>query len=276
MSVAQLKEAVLGAPTGAARLIHKGKELADDQSLAGAGVLEGSKLMLLNRSGPLAGGGAPASGRAQPTAGVAQGACAEGVGAEEQAQPAAEARHPGQLDSDKEGVLIKVLVARKTYEVRLSRSRTIAELKGRLQAVTGARPSEQRLIYKGKELAGDVTIEGGGLRDEGRVMLLFKEGFHKWKEGEHVVKECAGKLLPSLQSEVRELSNKREHRLVDGDEVLALVGAVDGRVQDAILDLENAFVSPAVELERAAALKSLKELLSKLDHLRTGAGHRPT
>lgn len=189
-----------GLPTAGSDLsdvVFKGKKRKDDETLAGAGVTPGAKMMLmLTRAGKealAAGSGAPGacsssaatggtkkrvddSGRAEPQnlrdalheAGSASVLAAEAAGA------ASEPPRPAKVAGE---VQILVAVGRAKHYFSLPPAAAVADLKLALSPLTGAEPALQRLLFKGKELAhqagGDaVTLEAAGVSDGSKVLSL--------------------------------------------------------------------------------------------------------
>lgn len=270
-------ETATGAPTSTQRILHKGKERADDERLDSAGFQQGAKVMLLFRPGFDASsirappsGASDGAGAATADVGAGSAEGAAGSVAHPSDVPAVEAAGPAAdtlEEDDGEGMSVKVVGGGQTHSVRVPNDSTLRDLKLRLSGLTGATREQQKLIFKGKERDDDEPLAAAGVADGAKLMLLFRESYHREADGARVVRDASLQLV-ELERRTRALVKKQQHRIADSSEMLAALGALDADVQGMLLDLENARLSAAGALHRTELQTRLRRLVDDIDRVR--------
>jgi hypothetical protein len=259
-----LLQALTGATPQQQKLLHKGKELKDDNAtLEAAGVTDGSKAMLLFAAGFVR--------QSVVASGPASTACAPV--AEPAAAPSASAKRVLVDESESEDTFpLNLVCAGVTYGIRISAGGTVRDAKLRAASLTGAPVAQQRLIVKGKEradaeLLASLELACGAQHTARKVMILFRAGFHLEAEGATIVRSMVGKTL-ELEGRLDVVTRKQKHRVAGAHEMLALVGALDEDARAVLLDLENASVNPEIDAQRRELLERVKSLLDTTFRLR--------
>ncbi|CAA0838110.1 Unknown protein [Striga hermonthica] len=81
--------------------------------------------------------------------------------------------------SDANGVKLSVKFSGRTIPVEIAGSSTIKDLKFNLQSLTNVLPRGQKLIFKGKVLADELTLASSGIGDGSKIMLMASQGLHQ-------------------------------------------------------------------------------------------------
>ncbi|KAJ1629281.1 hypothetical protein T492DRAFT_1012062 [Pavlovales sp. CCMP2436] len=250
-------QALTGATPAQQRLIFKGRERKDDELLADAGLTDGAKVMLLFTPGFQRPPPAASEAAASPTAAAP---AAEAAGS---ARPPKRVVHDEEEDADGNR-LLNVVCLGVTHTVRVDPEASVGDVKLRMAGITGAGVDQQRLIIKGKERAdGELLSAAPG----SKCMVLFRQGFHLEAEGADAVRSMVSITLV-LESRLNALLRRQKHRLVDGNELLALLGALEEDASAAALDLANARVKPVVEVQRRELRERVQRLLDTTSGMR--------
>lgn len=59
-------------------------------------------------------------------------------------------------------------------EIKLTDDKTIKDLKDLIQTKEGIKPKQQRLIFKGKQLEDESTLQSNGIKHESIVYIVLK------------------------------------------------------------------------------------------------------
>ena len=89
------------------------------------------------------------------------------------------------LDVIKDGILVNVkTLTGKNIEINISQSQTCMDLKGLIQDEEGIPPSQQRIIFAGKQLEEDRTIKSYSIQNEStlNLVLRLRGGWGKFEE----------------------------------------------------------------------------------------------
>jgi hypothetical protein len=170
-------------------------------------------------------------------------------------------------DDESVGFPILVVCSGVTHAVRVDPAGTVRDVKLRMASITGAAVDQQRLIVKGKELSDGDAFESLGLSERGKMMITYRAGFHLETEGAEAVKSMVGKTL-ELETRLAIVLRKQKHRLTSGQELLALLGALDEDAHAVSLDLQNARVKPEIETQRGELLERVTRLLGSTAGMR--------
>jgi len=248
-----LLQPLTGAAPHQQRLLFKGKERKDDETLADLGLIDNARAMLLFTAGFVR----PPAEEAPASSGARTATVMPVL------QPFEPARPPQRavVDSDEmDGVPISVSCLGVTHTLRVDPESTVADVKLRIAAIVGAAVDQQRLIIKGKERGDHELLSALALGTGAKAMVLFRAGFHLEAEGAEAVKRMVAATL-ALEARLATIARKQRHRLTDGHELLAALGALDADASAAELDLANARVSVAVDAQRRELLGRVQRLL---------------
>lgn len=272
LRVGELKALLRPLTVGAssARLIFKGKERRDTDVLRDVGLVGGARAMLL-----FATGSARAPPNEQPVAGVDP-APRVGRAAAASTAPAADAPgadaaclceagpdHPA-LD---DGLSINVACLGEVGAVCAPPDGVVRDLKLRIAARFGVPVGQQRLIHRGKVLQDAALLSALGLKPGAKMAVSCTEGFHLEAEGAKAVQGMARTAL-TLEARLASIQRKQKHRMADGDELLAALGVLDEEARAAELDLSNASVKPAIDVQRRELLERVQRLLETTRRIR--------
>ncbi|KAL3932236.1 MAG: hypothetical protein SGPRY_000788 [Prymnesium sp.] len=202
LRVSELKaqlEPLTGLPPPHMRLIVKGKEAPDHSSLADLNVAHGAKLMLLRNAGGSSATSRPAPPHAPPSSLPPSLAPPDPPVAKEQKQTP--------IVYGEGSVQLSVVQGRQQHALLCEEATTVTELKGLLHSSCGVHPSQQRLLFKGKEIRAAQTVAELGLAGGGKLMLLFRERHHLEAEGKEAVR-AGGEELSSLEQQWSSLQRK--------------------------------------------------------------------
>jgi uncharacterized membrane protein YccC len=146
----------------------------------------------------------------------------------------------------------------------------VADLKALASGlVDGTPPTSMRLLSKGKEASDESTVEALGLCSGGKLMLLFRAGFHRAAVGAAVVRDAAP-LLTDLRERIAATRHKVTKRLLRGAEALGELGGLSDEVAALAQDVTNAAPHEAAEAaaRRTAQLAELENLAAELEEAR--------
>ena len=257
-SIKELKsllEPLIGMPATHMKLLVKGKQPADDATFGGLGVSDGTKMMLMrNPAGANAGANPGGDGAARLPPSVAAAASAS--------TPPSKPEASAPLGEGP--VTLTVVQGKQQHTLRCEETATVRELKELLRVATGAEPSHQRLLHKGKEATADATVTSLGLAQGGKLMLLFREGHHREVEGTAALQSGTTELA-ALEEKWAALQRKLSKRLLDPAGGIAELGAFEGALAGLAQDLRNATLSDAENARRNEQLEVIRRIEEQVD-----------
>jgi len=268
-----------GVPASHQKLIHKGKQPRDVDTLQAAGVKSGDKMMLM-KSPSAAKDTAMEEKRLLSDKRKQEAAESQKLRDEHRAgaldapmpTPASQQQATTVVEDERlpgEAALL-ISQGKVKYKVAIGEgSRSVEELKQRVAKLTGVDAKFHRLIYKGKELKDKASVEELGLKDGDKMLLLFAEGHHKAVDETALVEELKEDVTV-LEGDVGKLMKKCEHGLFgdDQNEISIRLGVLcqEGeRLLDNIRYLER---TPEGRDLRSSAEEKLKSLMQTLESLR--------
>lgn len=176
--VSELKvrlERMVGMPSAHMRLLVKGKEAKDTATLGSLSVSDGTKLMLMRSS--MSASSCTSESRRE----VSEGSSDPVTRDDCEMKRSNAFTSPITLGDGP--VTLTVVHGKQQYTLRCNQGSRINDLKQLLQTPCRAPVSQQRLLNKGKEVLGEATVSQLDLLQGGKLMLLFREGFHLEAEG---------------------------------------------------------------------------------------------
>ena len=259
-SIKELKavlEPLTGMPAAHMKLLVKGKQPADDATLGGLGASDGAKMILMRSpAGANAGGGSSAAGGA--SARLPPSVAAAATAPTPAHKPAASA------PLGEGSVSLTVAQGKQQHTILCEGTATVKDLKELLRAATGAEPSQQRLLHKGKEATGDATVASLGLAQGGKLMVFFREGHHREVEGAAAL-ESGTTELAALEERWAVLQRKLSKRLLDPAGGIAELGAFEGTLAGLAQDLRNATLSEAEDGRRTQQLEVIRQIEEQVE-----------
>lgn len=273
-----------GVKPASQKLIFKGKERKDADSLASAGVRTGDKLMLM-----LSAEGAKEEKRAEEqqvrqkrqheameakqllenhregsdkTSGTRNGSDSSSVHAVvEEDGAGAEGAHVVQVLHGK---------ARFRLVIENEETMTFGDLKAKLAKLCRVPAQHQRLIHKAKERDSAHTLAAAGVKNGAKLMLLLAEGEWKARDEQTLIRDVE-KELAQLEVDVSKLRSQCEHGLF-GDDTMEISVKAGSHVQ--VVERLSDNVSYLAHVPQAAELRDgftdrLKALSASLDDLQS-------
>ena len=310
--VKQRLEPMAGLDADQMKLLVKGKQPDDAETVGALGLTDGAKVMLMRSQlgAKKAAAAAPAPASAGPSwlvvgakvlyraaGGTLEHASVRGVhmddltapyytiefdGTERQtagdrllkpddvAAPSTSAAAAAPAEAGTGSVTLTVVQGRSQLLLHCEPTSRVADLKALARGlVDGAPPTRRRLLSKGKEACDESTGEALGLCSGGKLMLLFRAGFHRAAEGAAVVRDAAP-LLTDLRDRIAATRHKVTKRLLSGAEALGELGGLSDEVAALAQDVTNAAPHEAAEAaaRRSAQLAELENLAAELDEAR--------
>ena len=310
--VKQRLEPMAGLDADQMKLLVKGKQPDDAETVGALGLTDGAKVMLMRSQlgAKKAAAAAPAPASAGPSwlvvgakvlyraaGGTLEHATVRAVhmddltapyytiefdGSERQtagdrllkpddgAAPSTSAAAAAPAEAGAGSVTLTVMQGRRQLLLHCEPTSRVADLKALASGlVDGTPPTSMRLLSKGKEASDESTVEALGLCSGGKLMLLFRAGFHRAAVGAAVVRDAAP-LLTDLRERIAATRHKVTKRLLRGAEALGELGGLSDEVAALAQDVTNAAPHEAAEAaaRRTAQLAELENLAAELEEAR--------
>jgi hypothetical protein len=186
------------------------------------------------------------------------------------AAPSTSAAAAAPAEAGAGSVTLTVMQGRRQLLLHCEPTSRVADLKALASGlVDGTPPTSMRLLSKGKEASDESTVEALGLCSGGKLMLLFRAGFHRAAVGAAVVRDAAP-LLTDLRERIAATRHKVTKRLLRGAEALGELGGLSDEVAALAQDVTNAAPHEAAEAaaRRTAQLAELENLAAELEEAR--------
>jgi len=294
-AVKEQVQELAGIRPAAQKLIFKGKERKDADSLASAGVASGAKMMLM-----LSAEGAKDEKKAEEqrakqkrqhdameakqlleehrAGGSEHHAAGTGDGADSSRAAPAPAVIEEEGASAAGAHVVQVLHGKMRFRLVVGGDGaggaapvTFGDLKEKLAKLCSVPPAHQRLIYKAKERDSAHAIKEAGVKDGDKLMLLLAEGEWKARDEQTLIRDVANELA-EVEADVSKLRSQCEHGLF-GDDTMEIsvkagahVAAVE-RLSDNVSYLSHVPEAAAVRDGFTQRLKTVSAALDDLQAL---------
>jgi hypothetical protein len=277
------------------RLLYKGKERADGETLLDSGLKNGGKLLLMvSKQRHLAAAEAQRKQAQQRVASEVAGAKAaieggDGAADAPSAKPSpSEMPHDGAAAPAAEepalragGCWVVVSHGKRRYEIAVESCTdcTVGDLQAKLSVpeLSNVAPALQRLVYKGsmlgnreatlEQLLGGAAEAAAGKPKRYKMVLLGSEGLHA-QEDEGAMLATAGVELEKADAAVQRVGRLLDHRGIGAGEAALELGVAEDTVGALLNRLQTVGAQScnqrAVRPEERAELQSRAEVVAKL------------